>query len=201
MSSPARVLRRGSRLTRRGSSLIEVLIAMVVLALAATGAVGGIVFASRDVHDGQLLQVKRLLLEASTQRLWLAAKGPLLARAVPRPTQPPTTLAPGAAPWRADPTVPVTGDPSSGAYFMLSATGHVEPLAGIPAGTACNDAALPEGTYCREVLVTTGLPLEVPPSATALLPAGSRPVTVWTRVVRKGDTADRAQFHNEVFVQ
>ncbi|MCP3163006.1 type IV pilus modification PilV family protein [Myxococcus qinghaiensis] len=194
MSSPARAL-------RRGSSLIEVLIAMVVLALAATGAVGGMVFASRDVHDGQLLQVKRLLLEASTQRLWLAAKGPLLAQAVPRPTQPPTTLAPGAAPWRSDPTVPVPGDPSSGAYFKLSATGQVEPLAGIPTGTACNDAALPEGTYCREVLVTTGLPLEVPASATALLPAGSRPVTVWTRVVRKGDTADRAQFHNEVFVQ
>lgn len=186
---------------RRGSSLIEVLIAMMVLAFAATGAVGGIVFASRDVHDGQLFQVKRLLLEASTQRLWLAAKGPLLVEAVPRPGTFPTDLQPGTAPWRADPSIPVAGDPASGAYFKLSATGQVEPVTGIAAGTPCNDAALPEGTYCREVLVTQGLPRDVPAAASALLPAGARAMTVWTRVVRKGDTAARAQSHNEVFVQ
>ncbi|WP_342379171.1 type II secretion system GspH family protein [Myxococcus stipitatus] len=190
-----------SRALRRGATLIEVLIAMAVLALAATGAVGGMVFASRDVHDGQLLQVKRLLLEASTQRLWLASKAPLLSEAVVRPATFPTDLAPGTAPWKVDTSVAVAGDPSTGAYFKLSASGLVEPLTGIPAGTACNDTALPEGTYCRERLVTKGLPTDPPAAAAALLPPGSRPVTVWTRVVRKGDTAERAQSHNEVFVQ
>ncbi|WP_338869839.1 type II secretion system protein [Myxococcus stipitatus] len=190
-----------SRALRRGATLIEVLIAMTVLALASVGAVGGMVFASRDVHDGQLLQVKRLLLEASTQRLWLASKGPLLNEAVDRPSTFPTDLAPGAAPWKVDPSPAVAGDPSSGAYFKLSASGLVEPLTGIAAGTACNHASLPEGTYCREMLVTKGLPKDPPTAASALLPPGSRPVTVWTRVVRKGDTAERAQAHNEVFVQ
>lgn len=185
----------------RGSSLLEVLIAMVVLALAAAGAVMGLLAASRDVRDGQLFQVKRLLLEARTQRLWLASKAPLLLLAVERPATLPTELEPGTAPWAADPTPPVAGDPGSGAYFQLSPTGEVEPLTGITAGTACNDPALPDGSYCREVLVTRGLPLEVTGGAANVLPAGSQPVTVWTRVVRKGDTAERAVAHNEVFVQ
>ncbi|MCP3102024.1 prepilin-type N-terminal cleavage/methylation domain-containing protein [Myxococcus sp. K15C18031901] len=195
MNAPPR-----SRLPR-GATLVEVLVSMVILALAAAGAVAGMVFASRDVHDGQLLQVKRLLLEASTQRLWLAGKAPLLAEAVVRPNTFPTDLAPGTAPWRVDPSPAVGGDIGSGAYFKLSASGQVEPLTGISAGTACNAPTLPEGTYCREVLVTVGLPRDVPTAASALLPAGARPMTVWMRVVRKGDNAARAQSHSEVFVQ
>ncbi len=185
----------------RGSSLLEVLIAMVVLALAATGAVVGLLAASQDVRDGQLFQVKRLLVEARTQRLWLASKAPLLVQAVERPATPPTELEPGTEPWAADPTPAVPGDPGSGAYFRLSPTGEVESLTGITTGTACNAPELPEGSYCREVLVMRGLPREATGGAANVLPAGSQPVTVWTRVVRKGDSAERAVVHNEVFVQ
>ncbi|MCY0998074.1 type II secretion system protein [Myxococcus sp. MISCRS1] len=184
---------------RRGASLVEVLVSMGVLALAAAGAVGGMVFASRDVHDGQLLQAKRMMLDASMQRLRLASKSKLIVDAVERPATFPTELAPGAAPWKADVSTHVPGDPSSGAYFKLSADGTVEPLAGIPAGTPCNAPALPDGTYCREMLVTKGLPRE--PAVPGVLPPGAQPVTVWARIVRKGDTAARAQAHSEVFVQ
>ncbi|AKF84979.1 hypothetical protein MFUL124B02_07695 [Myxococcus fulvus 124B02] len=184
---------------RRGASLIEVLVSMGVLALAAAGAVGGMVFASRDVHDGQLLQAKRMLLDASMQRLRLASKARLVMDAVPRPTTFPTDLAPGTAPWKVDASKPAEGDPASGAYFRLSATGVVEPLLDIPEGTPCNGDALPEGTYCREMLVTKGLPKD--PAPNTVLPPGAQPVTVWTRLVRKGDTAARAQAHSEVFVQ
>ncbi|MFY1824726.1 type II secretion system protein [Myxococcus fulvus] len=184
---------------RRGASLVEVLVSMGVLALAAAGAVGGMVFASRDVHDGQLLQAKRMMLDASMQRLRLASKAKLVIDAVERPSTFPTDLAPGTAPWKADASTHVAGDPSSGAYFKLSADGTVEPLAGIPVGTPCNAAALPDGTYCREMLVTKGLPKD--PAAAAVLPPGAQPVTVWARIVRKGDSAARAQAHSEVFVQ
>ncbi len=189
------------RARARGASIIEVVIAMAVLALAGAGAVGGMVTASRHVHDGQLYQVKRLLVEARAQRLWLASKSTLLSQAVDRPATPPPDIAPGTAPWRVDATPAVANDPSSGAYFELSATGEVKPVTGIAAGTACTAAAVPAGTYCREVLVTRGLPRDVPAGASALLPPGSQPMTVWTRVWRKGEDPANAVVHNEVFVQ
>ncbi|MFP2931126.1 type II secretion system protein, partial [Pyxidicoccus sp. 3LG] len=97
---------------------------------------------------------------------------------------------------------PWPGDPGSGAYFMLSATGEVTPPDyAIPPGTPCDSTQLRAGTYCREVLVTRGLPADVPANVGALLPAGARPVTVWTRVMRVGAGAEDAVLHNEVFVQ
>ncbi|NPC76022.1 type II secretion system protein, partial [Corallococcus exiguus] len=75
-----------SSAARRGSSLLEVLIATCVLALAAVGAVMGMVAATRDVKDGQVLQGRRMLLEARVQRLWLASKMELANQAIPRPT-------------------------------------------------------------------------------------------------------------------
>ncbi len=193
---------RRRRALARGSSIIEVIIAMAVMALAGAGAMVGMLTASRHVHDGQLFQAKRLLVEARAQRVWLSNKSTLLTEAVDRPATFPPDIPPGTGPWRVDPSTAVANDPGSGAYFELSATGEVTaPTYTIPAGSACNTDAVQPGTYCREVLVTRGLPLEVPAGASALLPAGSQPFTVWTRVWRKGDEPSTAIVHNEVFVQ
>ncbi|RYZ37237.1 MAG: type II secretion system protein [Myxococcaceae bacterium] len=156
MSAPVRLNPRGRA---HGSGLLEVLISMGILALAAVGAVMGMVAATRDVKDGQVLQGRRMLLEARVQRLWLAVKP----------------------------------------------TGEVEPMTGVPANTPCldsiPDAVLPKDVYCREILVTKGLPRDLPLASQALVPAGALPFTVWTRVFRKGDSLERAIVHSEVFVQ
>ncbi|MFP2904877.1 type II secretion system protein [Pyxidicoccus sp. 3LFB2] len=160
------------------------------------------VTASRHVHDGQLYQVRRLMVEARAQRLWLANKNTLLTQAVAAPTQFPPDLPPGTAPWQVDSSAVVPNDPSSGAYFELSATGEVKaPATAITAGTACNSTAIPTGTYCREVAITKGMPRTVSVNTAALLPAGSQPITVWTRVWRKGEPLENATVHSEVFVQ
>ncbi|CAM4093412.1 type IV pilus modification PilV family protein [Corallococcus exiguus] len=194
-----------SSAARRGSSLLEVLIATCVLALAAVGAVMGMVAATRDVKDGQVLQGRRMLLEARVQRLWLASKMELANQAIPRPALFPADVALATAPWVLDPSTPQTGDIGTGAYFRVRPTGQVEPALDVPAGTPCTtvtpDTVLPRDVYCREVLVTQGLPRDLPPAAQAMVPAGALPFTFWTRAYRKGDSLDRAIVHSEVFVQ
>lgn len=196
-TQPTSTGRRGAR----GSSILEVLIAMVVLAMAAAGAVAGMLSASRNVRDGQLYQGKRLLAEARTQRLWLADKSALIRDAVPYPASKPEDIPVGTTPWKVDTTAAVAGDPGSGAYFELDSTGTLKPATGIAAGTACNATAVPRGTYCREVLVTRGLKGGVMPASNSALPPGSSAITVWTRVWRKGEDPSSAVVHSEVFVQ
>ncbi|RKH59502.1 type IV pilus modification PilV family protein [Corallococcus aberystwythensis] len=190
---------------RRGSGLLEVLIAMCVLALAAVGAVMGMVAATRDVKDGQVLQGRRMLLEARVQRLWLASKLELANQAVARPALFPPDVALATAPWQLDPSEPLAADIGTGAYFRVRPTGQVEPALDVPAGTPCTpaipDTVLPRDVYCREILVTQGLPKDLPPAAQALVPAGALPFTFWTRAYRKGDSLERAIVHSEVFVQ
>jgi hypothetical protein len=140
--------------------------------------------------------------EARAQRLWLANKNTLVAQAVAPPSTFPPDIPPGTEPWQVDTSVAVPNDPGSGAYFELSATGEVKaPVPAIAAGTACNATEVPTGTYCREVLVTRGMPRTVAVNSAALLPPGSQPVTVWTRVWRKGEPPENATVHSEVFVQ
>lgn len=191
--------------SRRGSGILEVLISMSVLALAAVGAVMGMVAATRDVKDGQVLQGRRMLLEARVQRLWLASKAELANQAVTAPVLFPPQLALGTAPWQLDPSLPQAGDVGTGAYFRVRPTGQVEPALDVAAGTPCiattPDAVLPRDVYCREVLVTKGLPRDLPLAAQAMVPAGALPFTFWTRAYRKGDSVERAIVHSEVFVQ
>ncbi|RKH12304.1 type II secretion system protein [Corallococcus sp. CA053C] len=193
------------RAPARGSGLLEVLISMSILALAAVGAVMGMVAATRDVKDGQVLQGRRMLLESRIQRLWLGSKAELLSNAVNRPALFPPDIAFGTAPWVLDPSPPVAADVGTGAYFRVLPTGQVEPLTSVPVNTPCiastPDAVLPKDVYCREILVTKGLPKDLPPASAALVPAGAQPFTVWTRVFRKGDSLERALIHSEVFVQ
>ncbi|MCY1031196.1 type II secretion system protein, partial [Corallococcus sp. BB11-1] len=138
-------------------------------------------------------------------RLWLASKSELLLQAVDRPGTFPTEIPFGAAPWKLDPSPASATDTGTGAYFRVKPTGEVEPMTGVPANTPCLDSTpdtvLPKDVYCREVLVTKGLPQDLPPESQALVPPGAMPFTVWTRVYRKGDSLERAAVHSEVFVQ
>ncbi|MGE6760892.1 type IV pilus modification PilV family protein [Corallococcus interemptor] len=190
--------------SRRGSGILEVLISMALLSLAAVGAVMGMVAATRDVKDGQVLQGRRMLLEARVQRLWLASKADLAAQAITRPALFPPELGLGTAPWQLDPSAPQAGDVGTGAYFRVRPTGQVEPALDVPAGTPClastPDSLLPKDVYCREILVTKGLPKDLPPAAQAMVPAGALPFTFWTRAYRKNDRVERAIVHSEVFV-
>lgn len=190
-----------SRRSARGAGILEVVIAMAVLAVAAAGAVGGMVSASRHVRDGQFFQAKRMLAEARTQQLRLANKVELVQKAVPYPAIAPPDIPVGSAPWQVDATVAVANDPGSGSYFKATATGELEPATGIVPGTACNATAVPKGTFCREVLVTQGMRSGVQPGPNSVLPPGAKAVTVWTRVWRKGEDASSAVVHSEVFVQ
>ena len=193
------------RAPARGSGLLEVLISMSILALAAVGAVMGMVAATRDVKDGQVLQGRRMLLEARVQRLWLASKAELLSTAVDRPATFPPDIALGTAPWKLDPSPQSATDVGTGTYFRVRPTGQVDSLTTVPANTPCSatipDTLLPKDVYCREILVTKGLPKDLPAAAQAMVPAGALPFTVWTRVYRKGDSLERAIVHSEVFVQ
>lgn len=181
-----------------GFTLLEVMIALVILALALTGSIAGLVHASTELREGELLQSKKALLDASMQRLLLADKASaVVARAVARPATTPTSLGLGAAPWAVDASAPVAGDLGTGAYFQVLPTGEVSHMPGVPAGTACGAAELPAGTYCREVLVTEGAPHAL---SAGQLPAGARAYTVWLRLSRKGEPASRAVALTEVVI-
>lgn len=185
---------------RRGSSLLEVLVALTVLAVAITGALTGLLTASKDLRQGQLRQYKMALVDAKLQRLRLADKRRLLALALPSPATPPARLAIGTAPWGPDPTPPgADGDLSTGAYFRLRPDGELTLLTGPRPGTPCSATSLPEGTYCREVALTAGMPVDLGAHA-GILPAGSSAVTYWVRVARKGEGWSEAVVHHEVMV-
>lgn len=185
---------------QRGSSLLEVIVALAILALAASGALSGLLTANKDLRQGQLRQYKMALVDATMQRMLLADKTQLQARAVALPATPPAQLAIGAAPWGPDTTSVVPGDLSTGAYFWVRPDGEITQITGIPAGTKCNAAALPEGSYCREVLLTTGMPVALG-THSAVLPTTALPLTYWVRVARKGEVPITAVVHRKVIVQ
>lgn len=185
---------------RRGFSLLEVLVALAVLAVAITGALTGLLAASKELRQGQLRQHEMALVDAKLQRLRLSDKKRLLALALPSPATPPDRLAIGTPPWAPDPTpAGADGDLSTGAYFRIRPDGELTLLTGLPPGTPCNAASLPEGSYCREVALTAGMPADLGAHA-GILPAGSSAVTYWVRVARKGEGRAQAVVHHEVIV-
>lgn len=202
-----RTIRLGSRLkdkvgrrTPRGFTILESMVAIGILAVGVLGALNGLIFSSTLVRDGQLRQWKMVLLDAKTQRLWLANKASLFSSAVALPTTNPRSIAIGTPPWTVDSSASVASDLGTGAYFSVTATGQITPVTTVTAGTPCGASSIPTGTYCREVLVTTGLPTALGPNA-AILPSEAQAVTVWTRLSRKGEPASLAVVHQEVLVQ
>lgn len=162
----------------RGFTLLETMIALVVLAITSLGTLSAMVAASRNLKEGQIRQSKAALVEARTQLLMMADKSQLGTSASNAlfgtlgtftPGTPPDKLPIGASPWQLDPT---------GAFFTADASGVVNPTTS--AATSCAPSGLAPGILCREVALTAGLPDgSSPHSGTAY--------TLWTRVIRSDD--------------
>lgn len=178
----------------RGMSILEVMMAMVVLAIALTASLAAMQQGNVELRLGQTRQQKLMLAQAVLERERLIDKDVFFTPATPIPAQPTsdiTALAISAAPWVVDP-VAASADPndlSTGAYFNITADGMITRATGIAANTPCN--AVPIGTICRETYTHLGLPYTSVganaawngPSGT--LTAGSRVATTWVRVTRR----------------
>jgi len=190
----------------RGFTLLETMIALVVLGIAALGALAGMVAASRNISDGQIRQYKTALAEAHAQSLMLAPKSTLALSAVAPPT-PPTTVdqlpLTDSTVWKIDPSTHSGADANPiayGALFTVTAKGDFAPLA--MAVPNCSDATIPAGTLCREVAVTQGFPDGTAAKTVDGVPfAAGEAFTIWSRVRRVGEPAGEAVVHHEVFVQ
>ncbi len=204
-----------------GFTLIEVMIALVVLALGIVGSLIAVLAAGKELKEGQTRQVRSLLGDASARRFMLASKipnstfltppPPALTAACPTPC---SNLAISAAPWALDTTPIVAGDLSTGAYFRVFKNGEIERIDGstnpaVVAGTPCS--AVPRTIYCRELMVTRSpAPIVTarsvwtaawPPPASPAVPATSSIYTVWIRIAKGGDTPAEAIYFTDSFVQ
>lgn len=195
------------RSTRRGFSLIETMVSLVIIAFGVTAALGALLAAAKSAREGQYRQFKTALAEAAGSRYRLMDKTLLATMVVATPP----SLTAGIGGWPADPSTPQLGDLSTGAYFSVDPQGQITPLA-VPLGTLCNSATIvsvakascqsANGTactaFCREVVLLNGLPgaqcLGAKGSlndcswwagtagATATLAAGAVAYTVYVRV-------------------
>ncbi len=205
-----------------GFTLIEVMVALVILAVAVVGSMGALIAAGKELKDGQTRQVRGLLGDSSARRWMLASKLPTSPLAVAAALAPLATACPtpcsglpiGAAPWAVDATPVVAGDLSTGAYFQIFRNGEIQQITAsttpisVANGTACS--AVPTSVYCRETLITRSPApivtasstwnLAWPPAATNL-PAGTSIYTIWIRVMKGGDTAANAIYFTDSFVQ
>jgi prepilin-type N-terminal cleavage/methylation domain-containing protein len=208
-----------------GFTLIEVMISLVVLALAIVGSLSAVIAAGKELRDGQTRQIRGLLGDASAKRWMLASTLPtstLVTRAALNPIGTAcgtacSVHAIGAAPWVVDPTVVIPGDLSTGAYFKVFGNGEVTQITAtttpaVPLNTPCGDPLIPKNVYCREVAFTVGGPPIVsatgsfptwPPALPGswTTPVGSNLYTVWIRLSKKGDTINDAIYFIDSFVQ
>ena len=161
---------------QQGFTLIEVILAMGILAVAALGTLAALMSASHDIHAGQLKQYKAALAEQRTQLLSMADKSQILTKttlygtAATYPAGGPASKLPGSTPWQLDP---------QGAFFAVNEQGVITPTA-VAGATSCASTSIPVGVFCREVALTTTLP-------NGTQPAVGTPYTIWTRVIRVGD--------------
>jgi hypothetical protein len=184
-----------------GFTMIDAMIAMTLLAIGLLGTFVGLIQASNVTREGQLRQYKTMLVDKSVLPTMLGGLQTIL------PTVYPPALPIGSAPWIIDPSaadtsLPGPGDLGRGAVFTLLADGEVQPIAGT--FLSCADPTIPNGAYCREVLLHNQLPL--PGSATNsqvqanLNAAGARSSTLWVRISRRGDSLDYSAFERKVLV-
>lgn len=191
-----------------GFTLIEVMIALVIVATGSVGAILALLHAQDALHEGQVRQSKMLLIDAKAQRLKLLdktllqnGKAGMVPVAQPEALPGLKTRAAGSGSWIVDPTPAVAGasaevvaDLGAGAYFRLDGSGTIQYATSVAANTACAD--VPAHVFCREILITQGLPVgvgvihaggaELGDNA-ALLAATARPFTVWTRITEGGN--------------
>jgi prepilin-type N-terminal cleavage/methylation domain-containing protein len=166
----------------RGFSLMEVMVALTVLLIALTGAVGGLLSASQNITEGQMRQYKASLAEVHIQKYMLLRRDQLGVSVMPTCTGACGNLdqdAIGSTRWVVD-----------GAWQIPPATGII--TAKTAPATDCSAIAI--GWYCREVALTNRMP-------DGTDPAQGKAFTVWARVVKGGEPKSAALVHREVFVQ
>jgi len=198
------------RLANRGFTLIEAMIAMTVLAIGLLGTFMGLVHAATVAREGQLRQFKTALIDAKIQRLMLADKSQLPnmvggVQTVPDGVLPPS-LGIAVAPWVIDPSpgdfsVSLPGDLGVGAVFRVLPDGEIRPVAG--AFASCTDSTIPDGAYCRELLLQGSLPLPTTVNAqvqNSINATGARSFTLWVRTFRKGESLSLAVVERKVII-
>jgi|GEM_PF-1732482 len=192
-----------------GFTLIEVLIALMIVATGSVGALLALLHAQGALHDGQVRQSKMVLIDAKAQRLSLldkallqSGKAGMVPVAQPEPLPGLETRVAGSGSWILDPTAPTVAasttdgvaDLGTGTYFRLEGSGKIRYATTVAANTACAD--VPAQVYCREILVTLGLPMAVGTISaggtslgdnTAILATNAKTYTIWTRVSEGGD--------------
>jgi prepilin-type N-terminal cleavage/methylation domain-containing protein len=194
-----------------GFTLLEAMIAMVVLLVALVGALAGLISSSQEFRAGQIRQAEMALIEAKSQRMMLMdhSAGPVSWPSALQWTNAPLSnswayqagpefQAPGTNMWVVDPdpaqcpvgcTVVGPLDLSVGAYFIITPDGRITPDNTVTAGTPCNDSSIPVTTFCRELVVGQGIETSSGNLAAQALPLNHTGYTVWFRVVRNGQQA------------
>jgi type II secretory pathway pseudopilin PulG len=182
--------------TELGFTLLETMIALALLFGALVASLAG--FIDAGTH------LKEVLLDAKLQRLMLTNKADLTTLPgnwVPDPTQAivNTINMPTPRPIP-DPNI----DLSIGAFFKILPNGEITQL-NVPDGTLCSSTTVPDGSYCREMMLTAGMPsgssLPPNPQWTALTGV-INPRTLWIRLYKKGqDPVRYGVLFREVFVQ
>jgi len=194
-----------------GFTLIEAMIAMVVLLVALVGALAGLISASQEFRAGQIRQGEMQLIEAKSQRLMLMdhTTGPagwpasLQWTSAPSTTSwtygsGPETMMPGTGSWVVDPDPPICPtcalnggvngplDLSVAAYFTITPDGTIAPDLTVTPGVPCNDSSIRPTTFCRELVVGNGIQNSAGNLASQALPVNHIGYTVWIRVTRNG---------------
>lgn len=177
----------------RGFTLLEVMVALVVMIIASVGVVVGLMAASRELRVGQLRLHKATLLDASAQRIRLQNKVALTALGIAPPSTPPAQQAIGTGNWVKDPIPMAAGDLSTGAFFRMLPNGEFTQLPDSTA-TDCAPASLPKDVYCRERMIVLGGPT----ADAGLITAGGAIATVWFRVSRASEPPVLAVLSAEV---
>lgn len=209
--------------SRRGFSLIEVMMALVVLAVASTGALTGLIFASKQFRLGQNTSHGTILAERLLQRVRLANKQKIITAAQTytgggRPENlvaSNSTTATAANPWvPSSATSTVLGnlsddgsaDFSRGTFFTVDGTGieQRKTLSGITTCSAMLAASyqVAGGVFCREFAITKASML-ASATTSGTISATTNAAEVMVRVFRKGEPgiADAQWTVSEVVVQ
>lgn len=175
--------------------------ATVVLVIALVGSLAALQHGLTESRLGQNRQAKVMLAESALERERLIDKtafftdttvtGSSTRFSAPpvfnaRPGADITLVAPGTAPWVPDPTTSADpNDLSVGAYFNILPDGTIT-RAAVAGNPACNSAALPPGTICREMFTHQGLPFGATDlTAGTHLGPTANVATTWVRIVRK----------------
>jgi prepilin-type N-terminal cleavage/methylation domain-containing protein len=198
---------KSMRVSRRGVSILEVMMAMVVLAIALVGSLAALQRGLTESRLGQNRQQKVMLADAALQRQRLMDKTTFFTSTIEpdsslrfvgsvfnaRPGTDITAQPVGTGVWIVDPTT--SGDPndlSQGAYFNVLPDGTITRATGIAPGTKCN--VVPIGTVCREMYTHQGLPFGATDvMAAGRLPAGTNVATTWVRITRRMATTQPAE--------